>query len=259
MTPAEHRTTGRILDIMEQVGKAPHGLSLSEIGRLVTAPKSSIFPLLATLTDRKYLMYKSREQRYFLGENLFILGNCFVQKTDLIDQIRTLLLGASEKTNETLYFGVLSGVDVLYLIKADLYSKFRVMCNPGNKLPAYSTGYGKALLSQFSPQQIQALYPQKDLPPVTENTVKTVDELNIQLESIRETGFSFEKGESNIGIQCIAVPILSEGRIVAGLSFAVPEFRYIETRELQFKELLLQLKQEIETILGKNEGQWNYS
>jgi DNA-binding IclR family transcriptional regulator len=259
MSPSEHRTTGRILDIMEQVGNAPQGLSLSEIGRLVTAPKSSIFPLLATLTERKYLMYKSREQRYFLGENLFILGNYFVQKTDLIDQIRTLLLSASEKTNETLYFGVLSGLEVLYLIKADLYSKFRVMCNPGNKLPAYSTGYGKALLSQFSPQQIQGFYPQKDLVPVTENTVKTVDELNIQLENVRETGFSFEKDESNIGIQCIAVPILSEGRIVAGLSFAVPEFRYNKTRELQFKELLLQLKQEIEAILWKNEGQWNYS
>jgi DNA-binding IclR family transcriptional regulator len=259
MEASEHRTTGRIIDILDKVSEAPKGLSLSEIGRLVNAPKSSIFPLLATLTERKYLTYNERELRYFLGENLFVLGNRFVQKTDVIDQIRAVLLSISEKTSETLYFGILSGLDVLYLIRADLYSKFRVMCNPGNKLPAYATGYGKALLSQFSPEEIHSFYPEEKLQPVTENTVKTVDELNAQLEIIRKTGFSFEKGESTFGIQCVAIPITLDDKIIAGVSIAVPEFRYDDKREILFKSLLLGAKKEIEKIISANKNQWNYS
>ncbi|WP_041384761.1 IclR family transcriptional regulator [Sphaerochaeta pleomorpha] len=259
MPYSEHRTTGRILDILEAVSEYPDGLTLSEIGRLLEAPKSSIFPLVNTLADRKYLMYNKREQRYFLGESLFIMGNRFVNETDILENIRTVLLSISEQTKETLYFGILSKLDVLYLIKADQYSKFRVISNPGNKLPAYSTGYGKALLSQFSPEQINAFYPEGTLPPITANTIPTVEELNTQLEGIRKTGFSYEKGESTIGIQCVAVPIALEGKILAGVSLAVPEFRYDAEREILFKSLLLTAKRDIEKIIATNKNQWNYS
>ena len=259
MAYTEHRTTSRILDILEIVSKYPKGLALSEIARLLEAPKSSIFPLVNTLSDRKYLIYNKREQRFSLGESLFIMGNRFVNESDILENIRTVLLSISEQTEETLYFGILSKLDVLYLIKADQYSKFRVMSNPGNKLPAYSTGYGKALLSQFSEEEIQSFYPEGILAPITENTIKTVAELNQQLVNIRKTGFSYEKGESNIGIKCIAVPICIAGKTIAGLSFAVPEFRYDSEKEKLFKELLLQVKRKIETIIATDYSQWTYN
>jgi DNA-binding IclR family transcriptional regulator len=36
---------------------------------------------------------------------------------DILEQIRGVLLSVNQKINETLYFGVLSGLDVLYLVK----------------------------------------------------------------------------------------------------------------------------------------------
>ncbi|WP_320130232.1 IclR family transcriptional regulator [uncultured Sphaerochaeta sp.] len=259
MVSSEHRTTERILDILETVSKHPDGMTLSEIGRALNAPKSSIFPLINTLNSRKFLTYNKREQRYFLGESIFILGNRYVNETTIIERIRKVLFAVCEQIQETLYFGILSDLDVLYLIKADEYSKFRVVSNPGNKLPAYSTGYGKALLSQFSEDEIRAFYPENTLKPITEHTIKTVDELNKQLTEIRRTGFSYEKGESTVGIQCVGIPVCHEGKILAGISIAVPEFKYNQERENQFKELLIKAKQEIEHIIATNRNQWNYS
>jgi DNA-binding IclR family transcriptional regulator len=259
MQPAEHRTTNRILDILEVVSQASQGLTLSEIGRRVGAPKSSIFPLLGTLAERRYLSFNEKENRYFFGESLFVLGNKYVNDTELIDRIRAVLLGISKKTNETLYLGILSGREVLYLARADLYSKFRVMCNPGTKAPAYSTGFGKALLSQFTSEQICGLYPEGTLEPVTENTVRTVEELNRQLDAVRRTGFATENGESTEGIRCVAVPVKKAGKITAGISIAVPEFRYTSKREQQFKDLLLSARSEIEDLIANHENQWNYN
>ena len=259
MAPVPHRTTSRILDILELVALHQEGISLSEIAQNLDVPKSSIHPVLATLSDRNYLKANKKEQRFFLGENLFVLGNKFVNEADILEKIKEVLLHVAEQTSETLYFGVLSNLDVLYLIKADQFSNFRVVSNPGNKLPAYSTGYGKALLSQFSPDQIRLLYPSGTLQHITANTLGTVEALNKQLEEIRRTGFSYEKGESTTGIQCVAVPICVENRYLAGMSLAVPVFRYDSVREREFKAYLLRAKQEIEQIITDNRSQWNYS
>ena len=259
MTPIAHRTTSRILDILETVSLHPEGISLSGIAQSLEVPKSSIHPLLATLADRNYLKANKKEQRFFLGENLFVLGNKFVNEADILEKIKDVLLSVSKKTSETLYFGVLSKLDVLYLVKADQFSKFRVVSNPGNKLPAYSTGYGKALLSQFSPEHICSLYPSGKLKKITANTLDTVDALNEQLEDIRSTGFSYEREESTTGIQCLAVPIYVNNTLLAGMSIAAPVFRYNTMRENDFKRYILEAKQQIEQIISTNRSQWHYS
>ncbi|MBJ2356513.1 IclR family transcriptional regulator [Sphaerochaeta sp. S2] len=253
-----HRTTTRILDILEQVAQA-QGITLSELSRILAIPKSSLHPLVNTLSERKYLSYNKLEERYYPGENLFVLGNKYISNSDILDKIKSILLNINEKTEETLYFGVLSNLDVLYLEKMELHSKFRVVSNPGNKLPAYSTGYGKALLSQFTPEEICTFYPNGTLPPITEHTVANVEKLNAQLEEIRKNGFSYEIEESTVGIRCIAVPIQVEGETLAGMSLAVPVFRYTEEKEMQFKQLLQEAKVQIERIIAEDRKHWIYS
>ncbi len=259
MACALHRTTARILEILEKVASFTQGITLSELSRVLDIPKSSLHPLVCTLAEKKYLIYNNVEERYYIGEKLFILGNRYLSNSDILERIKSVLLEVNEKTKETLYFGVLSDCDVLYLEKAELHSKFRVVSNPGNKLPAYATGYGKAILSQFSPEEIQEMYPIKDLAPYTKHTVKTVDGLNEQLESIRTCGFSYEIEESTIGIRCVAVPIKVQNRILAGVSLAVPVFRYNKEREELFKQLLTDAKAKIEKIIAEDRRNWIYS
>lgn len=259
MTESTHRTTARILDILELVAEHPTGITLADIARKLEIPKSSLHPLVTTLSQRKYLNYNHREEQYYAGESLFVFGNKFINNVDILEQIRGVMLGVNQKINETLYFGVLSNLDVLYLVKMDLFSQFRVMSNPGNKLPAYSTGYGKALLSQFSPKQIEQFYPEGTLKPLTEKTIKTVAELNGQLAQIRSTGFSYENGESTDGIQCVAAAIEVDGSILAGISIAVPQFRYTKERETVFKTLLVDAKSQIQKIIHEHRSHWIYS
>lgn len=256
---APHRTTARILDIIEYVAECPAGATLAEISRSLKIPKGSLHPLTATLANRKYLYHNAKEERFYCGENLFVYGNKQINNADILERIRSVMLEVNEKTGETLYFGVLSGRDVLYLIKMDLHSQFRVISNPGNKLPAYSTGYGKAILAHCTHQQVEALYPEGQLEPITAHTITSVGALQEQLDLVRQSGFAYEREESTIGIQCVGISIVVEGQALAGLSIAVPTFRYTAEREKQFKTLISEAKEKIEHIIAEQRNQWVFS
>ena len=50
-----HRSTSRVLDILELVAEHPSEYNLTDISNLMEAPKSSLYPILYTLTARHFL------------------------------------------------------------------------------------------------------------------------------------------------------------------------------------------------------------
>ena len=55
MPSNEHRPTERVLDILELLSTNANGMTLSELSRALDAPKSSIMPLVHTMTARKFI------------------------------------------------------------------------------------------------------------------------------------------------------------------------------------------------------------
>ena len=70
----EHRSTMRALSIFELLafGDNSEGYTLTEIATKLRAPKSSISPIIHTLTTNRYLKYNSDTARYIVldGEPL---------------------------------------------------------------------------------------------------------------------------------------------------------------------------------------------
>ncbi|MBS7175266.1 MAG: helix-turn-helix domain-containing protein, partial [Clostridiales bacterium] len=75
MRETEHRSTARVLDILELLEHVSNGLSLKEISEALKVPKSSLFPILHTLLERGYLCSESNGRGYRLGSMAFQLGN----------------------------------------------------------------------------------------------------------------------------------------------------------------------------------------
>lgn len=258
MSELEHRTTARIFDVLEIIAQHEGGISFSDIARQVKVPKGSLHPLLATMVKRGYLHYKETERRYYIGAALFVLGRGYISANDILDSIAQEVRNLAAKVEETVFFGTLDNGDMLYLTMSDSFTKIKVVSSPGRKLPAYSTGCGKALLSQFSPAQIKQLYP-NGLHKVTPNTISSFEELNRQLAEVRSTGFAYEQEESTQYICCVGVPICHQSRYLAALSVATPVLRYSAEKENQVKLLLLEAKVCIEAIISSNIARWNYS
>lgn len=254
---AEHRTTGRILDILEIIYSNPEGLTYMEICKNLDMPKSSLHPLLSTLAGRNYIHCSKKNNKYYIGHQLFLLGRGF--QGDLMDKIQHEMDQLSKTIGETTFMGILSEGTVIYLLKAEFVSSvIQSVMKTGRRLPAYATAFGKALLSQYTKREIEAIYP-NGFESLTPYTVCDIDKLYHQCMEIRESGFAFENEESTLEIQCVGMVITYREEYLAGISVVVPVYRYSPDKETEIKRELLKAKLKIEKLIEKDPLGWLYN
>ena len=242
-----HKPTLRALSVLELVAQHSHPYTLSELSASLDIPASTLLPIVHTLRDRQYLSYDEKTQTYSLGFRLFELGS-MVQDTDFYAGIVDIMQTVVDGCGETCHFGILNGGDVLYLAKVNSPQAIRMYSMTGRRLPAYSTAIGKALLRDYTPAQLSALYPEglKSLQP---NTITDFETLYGQLLEIRRICFAYEKEESNENIQCIGIPVCMDGRVSAAMSVSIPVFRYSEEMRQKAEQLLKEAAGFAERIL----------
>lgn len=250
MSPKEpHRATQRVIDILDSIASGTEqGLSLSELSTQLAAPKSSLFPIVHTLCQNNLIAFNEQTGKYTMGFKTYELGNTYLQEGSVNSAIIEIMQSISRQCRETCFFGELIEGNVYYLFKTDSPESLR-MVSVGKKLPAYSCGIGKALLSDKTLEELTALYPEK-LTPLTEHTITDISVLYQQLQTIRTQDIAFEKEESTKYIQCIAIPIRKEGKVRAAMSVATPVFRYTPEKEAMIIGLLKQAQLKIEPLIA---------
>jgi DNA-binding IclR family transcriptional regulator len=80
----------------------------------------------------------------------------------------------------------------------------------GVRLHSHSSASGKALLSQFPEEKVREIYEERGLPQHGPNTITDLDELLVELETIRETGIAFDRQERLEGLRCVAATMRRE-------------------------------------------------
>lgn len=238
----DHKPTLRTLHVLELISGRDGKYTLSEISRESGISTSTLFPILHTLRERKYLSYNEKNQTYSLGLRLFEIGSR-IQSSRPYDEITELMSQIVEACGETCHFGILEGGDVLYLAKVDSQEPIRMYSTIGRRLPAYGTAIGKALLKNSSMERLQELYPE-GLKPLTANTITSFDEFHEQVNSTDI--FTYENEESNLMVRCVAIPIYHQGTVAAAVSIAIPTFRFQEEKlacaERALKQAVIQFE-----------------
>src|SRR5262245_64926808 len=99
---ARHRATDRVIDILELAAASRDGLALKDVSRRVETPKSSLLPLLRTLTARGYLE-QGRSGEYRLGPKAAELGTRARTGRDLAELAHPALEALMRQTGETVF------------------------------------------------------------------------------------------------------------------------------------------------------------
>ena len=242
-----HKPTLRVVEVLELLCNSNTPLRLSDISRQLEVPKSTLLPILQTLTEKRCISKNTYEQ-YLPGPALMGLGSAAGKFYTPGEHIRHCLKKLTDRFGETCYYGVPDGGDVLYLEKVDSPQPLRMLTSIGHRLPAYATGIGKALLMDHSEELLQNLYPSV-LRPLTENTVTDRNALYRQLQEAKTLGYTWEVEESTEHIRCFSVPLRSGGKITGAVSIAFPVFRFKPEQQEEIIEALKQTAAEIEAGL----------
>lgn len=210
--------------------QASSGIGVSELARRANLSKSTAFRLLATL-ERNGAVEKVGI-RYRLGVRLHELGrDVYSPQHDRVRDLLIPFLGELyERTHRTVHLAALHGTDVFYLAKLHGHRRPACPSRIGGRVPAHATAVGKALLAYDAEAYEEVLA--SGLSSFTPNTLTRTVDLAAELERIRRTGVAYDREEAQVGLHCVAVPLLSpSNRPIAALSVSVstePELAHVE-------------------------------
>ena len=246
------KSADRALELLELFAGHPDGLTLTDVSERTGWPKSSSLALLRTLQNRDFLEISSRTGRYRLGPRVAALGSAYLGNINLAQDGADIVRGMSRACDETVHLAVLRGRDVLYVAKEEGGGHMRMVSMVGRMIPAHGTGVGKMLLASLPPEELDRLYPVgTDLPRLTERTVTDRTAFVQRLERIREMGYATDSGESTLGVQCLAAPVLDiNARVVAAMSISVPEPRFTEDRVPELFSILIGGARQLSVRMG---------
>jgi IclR family acetate operon transcriptional repressor len=218
----------RALDLIEALAGADE-LGVSELAAQTGLVPSTAHRLLATLVARGYAAQNPVTGRYLLGFKLLELTSGL---QDRMARLRTAarphLEAIQEETGETTNLCVLEGRNVVYVDSVSGTRSVRLFTDIGHAIPAHTSGAGKALLAWRDPADVEALLGDAPFVASTPRTLTTLGALQEDLAKIRRRGYSTDNEEHEIGVGCVATPILDRsGSVIAAISVSGPTTRIL--------------------------------
>lgn len=185
---------------------------------------------LKTLEDIGVIA-RTAQGRFRLGLRLADLGARVTQHEVIRDAVAADALALADALGETVHVAVMIQDQPIVVANAQPERNFSMDAPAGRHLPAYSTAYGKVLLSGYAENRLSAYLASAPLAQLTENTITDADALRAELDTVRRGGFSVDREETEIGIRAVAVPIVdSDGTVRAALATSGPAARLTEDR-----------------------------
>jgi DNA-binding IclR family transcriptional regulator len=223
----------RALDLLEALAVAGDDISLSQLTEQVKLPLGTVHRLLSGLVERGYAAQDRETRLYGPGPRLLEMGaRAAANRRFSLSRIaRPALQELTAATDETSNLLVLQGDEGVYSEQAASARLVRMFTEVGQRVPLYCTGGGKAILSGFTPEQLDAYLSRVTLRAFTPKTLATPELLRAELEQAGAQGFALDDEEREAGVCCVAAPIFDRfGRCVAALSISGPTTRMARER-----------------------------
>lgn len=213
----------RGLDVLEQLAGERDGLGLGELARRLAMSKSGTHGVLSILTKRGFVEHLPGGI-YRLGLKAWHVGNG-MPEADLTRVAQPILERLVQDIGEGAILGVLTGFDVVYLIRVEGAQTVRVHAQVSDRIPANCTSTGLALLAFQAASYLDTHLPGA-LSPMTETTITDPEALRRELKRTRARGYAINRGGWRRDVGGIAAPVLiGDGTAIAGLCVAAPSYR----------------------------------
>lgn len=244
------------ISILESLTPGKRFYTLSEITKLVNAPKSTVFRLLKTFCKLDYLEYDAENKKYCLGPKILSLGFSFLQSLEIRDIARPYLEKLSRECDKTVNLSILNKREMVYIDKIKVHDLRDLNINVGDRIPVHNTAAGKAVLAHLDPGRLSEIIREiKKDHAVSQKIGRNGGRLLQALEEVRTKGFAICDGEFRKGVRAIAVPILSPQGANCAINLVVAsELLSIEELAREYAPKLIRIGDEVSKATGYQVG-----
>lgn len=220
-----------VLEVLASKGE----LQLHELSGMLKYPKTSLHRMLLTLEALGYVQQNPRSSGFSASIKIFELGGKVVHNLNLVDIARPFMIELSEQIGETINLGILDGDDIICIDKVESKHHLKLDQPIGYRAKAYYTAMGKAVLAYLSDEERAQIFSKHTIISSPSRPLKTVNDIENELQKVREQGYSVDNEEYMAGVRCVGAPIFTHtSKVAAGLSIAGPS---LHIREENFESL----------------------
>lgn len=198
----------KVLDIIDAV--AEHGpMGIREISQRTGFPPATTHRMVSALVKRRYLVQNSATRAYALALRFLELGSIVQSRFNLTSIARPHLEHLVEATHESGSIIVRDGDEAVYLDHVRDAHMLQLFTRLGARVPLYSTGGGKAMLSRMTDPEIAGYLERVSLQRITTKTITDRKAFLKSLKTIRERGYAIDDEEMEVGVRCVAAPVFN--------------------------------------------------
>jgi DNA-binding IclR family transcriptional regulator len=242
-TEYHSKAIGRALEVMDYFPNAETSLSLTELSNLSGFPESSLFRILSTLENYRYLQRNS-DGSYRLAPKV-LFGTLYDRAEQVKETVRPFLQHLNHLFDETISLAFLFGDKAQVIDMVEAFQSIRAANVIGRVLPPHCSSLAKAITAFQSPERINRIVQVYGLPPHTERTITDRLTLLAEYEQIRLQGWSREIEESALGRCCFGAPLIdAQGYCIAAISVSCPAIRITPKREAEIIQELVKVARE---------------
>lgn len=208
----------RSFEILEFLNATERGWNISEISRKLGIPKSTAHMLMSTLGRLGYIQRSEDSLRFELTPKILTIGTNALKCTPLPRLALPHLRWLMQETKLTSHLGILHEDRVVFVQKVEGQGITKIDTYVGKRSSIHCTGVGKAILAFRPVDQVEAILSRSPLGRFTRKTIVSEANFMAELTRIRERGYSIDDEEEELGIRCVAAPVLLSARSVAAVS-----------------------------------------
>lgn len=249
-SPYRVQVLDRVFRILDLLAEPSSKNTLPEIAEALQLHKSTAHRLL-TVLERERFVERNTSGKYRIGSRVIEMGLSALSQLDLYEVAKPYLRTLVDQTGETAHLAVLRDGQAVSLLNVDSRQTLRTPGAVGDRRPVHCTATGKAMLAGSSLDELNALLKGYRFQSFTRNTIATCSRLRIELQTIRERGYSVDNEEWEVGLRCIGAPVRdSAGSTVAAISISGPVFRITPDRLDGLSQMVRRAAGEISYVLG---------
>ena len=229
-----HRMVDRVAEILDLAARRPHGVTLTEMARVLEAPLSSIQGLTNGLVATGFL--EERDRLYTLGPAPHFLTR--LAGTPASDVVKHEdLKDIHERTGLTTVLAVLVGADLYYVDHASTSPAYAYLAENYVKRSVLRCSSGWVLLAGMEKRDLWSR-----LSAARDQDEPLVERFLADLPTIRETGLVVTPDVSEVEIEGVATAVTVEGRTVAAVA-CIGEHAEINKQAEQIVDVLQEARQ----------------
>ncbi|WP_020673186.1 IclR family transcriptional regulator [Amycolatopsis nigrescens] len=233
--------TGRIAAVLRTLSGFPdNGASTSQIARASGLARPTAHRLLAGLAEQGYVDRDHRTGRWFLGPELYLLGEIAAQRYDVTQHARAGVHRLAAATGESAFFSARRGDETVCLLREDGDFPIRsFVLYEGARFPLGVVSAGLVVLAMLPDREVDDYLARTDL-TVHWGRQHSATALRERIARTRETGYAVNPGLVVEGSWGMAAAVFNQsGKPAWALTLTGVDTRFRADRRPELGALLL--------------------